>query len=111
MDAVVLEVLVEGFDAHGADALGDQVADGVIHHRRGDARLHAEAVGEVGGDVKFAAADVNLALGRLAERDDAGVEPMDEGAERDEVQRAVRADVQTILHGNLFLTQMVVVCD
>ena len=48
-DAVVLEVLVEGPDAHRADALGDQVADGVIDHGGGDAGFQAEAIGQVGG--------------------------------------------------------------
>ena len=68
-DAVVGEALVKRLDAHGPDALGDQVADGVIDHGRGDAGLHAEAVGQVGGDVELAAADVDLALVRLAERE------------------------------------------
>ena len=39
VDAVVLEVLVEGLHAHRAHALGDQVADGIIHHGGGDAGL------------------------------------------------------------------------
>ena len=104
MDAVVLEVLVEGLDAHRPHALGDQIADRIIHHGGGDAGLQAEAVGQVGGDVELAAADVDLALGGLAERDDARIEAMDQGAEGHEVQRAIRTDVQTILHCNLFLT-------
>jgi hypothetical protein len=79
--AVVLEPLVERSHAHGAHALGDQVADGIVHHRGGDAGLEAEAVGQVGRDVELAAADVDGALGGLAERDDAGVEAVDEGAE------------------------------
>ena len=49
-DAVVLEVLVERLHAHGAHALGDQVADGIVDHGAGDAGLQAEAVGEIGGD-------------------------------------------------------------
>ena len=60
--------------------------------------------------VELAAADVDLALGRLAERDDARVEAMDQGAEGHEVQRAARTDIQTIFHCNLFLTP-VVNCD
>ena len=47
-DAVVLEALVERRDAHGPHALGDQVADGVVDHGRGDAGLQAEAVRQVG---------------------------------------------------------------
>ncbi len=101
VDAVVLEALVEGFDAHGPHALGDQVADGVIHHGGGDAGLQAEAVGEVGGDVEFAAADVDLAFRGLAEGDDAGVETMDQGAEGQEIQRPTLGDIQAKLHDNV----------
>ena len=91
----MLEVLVEGLHAHRPHALGDQVADGIIHHRRGDAGLQAEAIGQVGGDVEFAAADVDLALGRLAEGDDARVEPVDQGAEGHKVQRPILRDIQS----------------
>ena len=97
-DAVVLEPLVKRFHAHRPHALGDQVADGIIHHGGGDAGVQAEAIGEVGGAVEFAAADVDVALGGLAERDDAGIETMDQGAEGQEVQRAFFGDVQTIFH-------------
>ena len=106
VDAVVLEVLVEGLHAHGPHPLGDQVADGIIHHRRGDAGLQAEAVGQVGGDVKLAAADVDLALGRLAERDDARVQAVDEGAEGHKVQRATLTDIQAMLHDDVVLGMM-----
>ncbi len=94
VDAVVFEVLIERLDAHRPDAFGNQLADGIIHHRRGDAGLHAEAVGEFGGDVELPAADVDLALSRLAERDDARIKPMDQSAEGQEVQRASLKDVQ-----------------
>ena len=96
--AVVLEVLVEGLDAHGPHPLGDQVADGIIHHGRGDAGLQAEAVGQVGGDVELAAADVDLALGGLAEGDDARVEAMHQRAEGHQIQRAILRDIQTMIH-------------
>ena len=52
--------------------------------------LQAEAVGQVGGDVELAAADVDVAVRRLAERDDAGIEPMDQRAEGHKIQRAIR---------------------
>ena len=42
-DAVVLEMLVERLHAHGAHALGDQIADRIIDHRGGDAGLQAES--------------------------------------------------------------------
>ena len=86
-DAIVLEALVERLDAHGADALGDQVADRVIDHGGGDAGLEPEAIGQIGGDVELAAADVDVAFRGLAERDDAGVQAMHQGAERQEIQR------------------------
>ena len=102
--AVVLEPFVERFHAHRPDALGDQVADGIIHHGGGDAGVQAEAIGEVGGAVEFAAADVDLALGGLAERDDAGIEAMDQRAEGQKVQRAFFGDVQTIFHSIFLMT-------
>ncbi len=81
-------MLVERFHAHRADAFGDQVADGIIHHGGRHPGVQAEAVGQVGGAVELPAADVDLALGRLAEGDDPRVEAMDQRAERDEVQPA-----------------------
>ena len=96
--AVVLEALVERLDAHGPHALGDQVADGIIHHGGGDAGLHAEAVRQVGGAVELAAADVDLALGGLAEGDDAGVQTVHQCAQGNEIQRGIRTDVQTMTH-------------
>ena len=61
---------------------------------------HAKAVRQVGGDVELAAADVDLAAVRLAERDDPRVQPVDQGAQGHEVQRAVLKDIQTILHSS-----------
>ena len=81
-NAVMREVFVERLHPHSPHALGDQVADRVIHHRRRDAGLQAKAVREVGRHVKLAAADVDLALGCLAEGDDARIETMHDGAER-----------------------------
>jgi len=43
------------------------------------AGVEAEAVRQVGGDVELAAADVDVAVRRLAERDDAGVERFTSG--------------------------------
>ena len=60
-----------------AHAFRDQVADRVIDHGAGDARVHAETVRQVGRDVKLAAAHVYVAFGGLAEGDDAGVQTMD----------------------------------
>ena len=76
--AVVGEPLVERLHPHRPHPLGDQFADRVVDHRRGDAGLQAEAVRQVGRDVELAAADVDLARGRLAERDDSRIQPMDQ---------------------------------
>ena len=84
--------------AHGAHAFGDQVADGIIDHRAGDAGVEPEAIGEIGRDVELAAADVDVAMRRFAERDDAGVEAMDEGAEGTEIECALCGDVETVVH-------------
>ncbi len=69
-------MFIEGLHAHRADAFVDHRADRVVHHRGSDAGFQAEAVGQVGRHVEFAAADVDIAVCRLAERDDACVEPM-----------------------------------
>ena len=60
--------------------------------------LQAEAVGEVGGDVELAAADMNLALGGLAEGDDAWVQTMNQGAQGHQVQSASRRDLKRKTH-------------
>ena len=99
--AIVFEFLVERFDPHRPDAFRDQIANGIIHHRARDAGVEPEAVGEIGGNVEFAATDVDVAVRRLAERDDAGVKPVDESAEGQEIQIAIGADIQTILHSFL----------
>ena len=98
VNAVVLEALVERLYAHCPHALGDQIADRVVHHRGGDAGLHAEAIGEIGGAIELAAADVDLALGGLAEGDDSRIEAMNQGAERQEIQGAFLSNIETIFH-------------
>jgi len=97
----VLEPLIERLHAHGFDALGHQIADRVIHHRRRDAGIEAKAVRQVGRHIKFAAAHVNLAMCRLAERNNAGVQTMDQRAQRQKVQRALVTNLQTIAHAIL----------
>ena len=57
--------------------------------------------------VELAAAHVDPALGRLAEGDDAGVEPVDERAEGQEIQRAVGTDVQAVFHCRLLMRLLV----
>ena len=55
-----------------------------------------KAVGQVGGAVELAAADVDVALRGLAERDDARVQTVDQRAERQEIEGAVLPDIQTV---------------
>ena len=87
-NAVVLELLVEGSDAHLADPGLYKFAERVVHHRRADAGLEAKAVGEVGGHVVLAAGDVDVQRAGLAERHHAGVEAMDQSAQGDQVEGA-----------------------
>lgn len=98
MHAIVYEVFVERLHAHRPYALGDQVADGIIHHRGGDACGKAETVREVGGYIELAPADVNLAFGGFTEGNDAGVQAVDKRTKGEEVECAVRPDVQAVFH-------------
>ncbi len=84
--AVVLEPFVERSHAGFAHAGLHELSDGIVDHSRRDARLHSEAVREVGGHVVFAAGDVNVDRSCLAERNHARVEPMHERAQREEVE-------------------------
>src|SRR5207302_661811 len=81
--------------AHGLHAFADQVANGIVDHRGGDARPESEAVSEVGGDIEFTAAHVNVALVSLAKGDDAGIEPVDQSTEGKKIESAVGADLQS----------------
>src|SRR5579884_924281 len=97
-NAVVIEPLVEGLHAHGSDALRDQVSDGVVDHRCCDAGLKAEAIGKIGRDVKLAATNMDAALGRFSEWDDAGVEPVYQRTQRKKIECAFSANIQTVFH-------------
>ena len=88
LNAVVFKVLVNRLHPHRFDALGDEFADGVIHHCGGDTGLKTETIREVSGYVEFAPADVDLALGSFAERDDSRIEPMDKCAKGEEIERS-----------------------
>ena len=79
-DTIMLEVFIERFYSHRADAFGNQVTDGIIHHRRGHPRRESETVGQIRRNVKLAATDVDLALRRLAERNDSRVESMNQSS-------------------------------
>ncbi len=98
--AVVFEVFVEGLDAHGAHAFCDQFADGVVDHGGDDAGPHAEAVGEIGGDIELAATDMDAAFGCLAEGDDTGIEAVHQGTQRQKIQRGILGDGQSGTQGS-----------
>ena len=95
------KVLVEGFDAHGAHIAVDHFADRVVNHRRNDAGVETKTVGEVGRTVVFATTDVDFALTGLAERQDAGIQAVNEGTQRNKVESALfgrRNEVGFIAH-------------
>ena len=78
----MFEALIEWLDPHRSYSLCNQFADWVVHHRRRDSGLQAEAVRQIGSDVVFAAADMNLTFGRFAKGNDAWIEAMDHRAQR-----------------------------
>lgn len=88
LNAVVFEMLVERFDTHCAHPLRNKITDGIVHHRRDDCGLESKTIRKVRRTVEFAAADMDVAMGRLAKWDDAGIKPVDQRAERQEIQGA-----------------------
>jgi hypothetical protein len=76
----VLEIFIEGFDAHRADALVNQVAHGVIDYRSRHRGLQPETIRQVRCYIELTPTNVNLAFGCLSEGHDTGVETMDQGA-------------------------------
>ena len=95
------KVLVEGFDAHGAHIAVDHFANRVVNHGRDNTGVETKTVGEVGRAVVFAAADVDFALTGLAERQDASIQAVNEGTQRNKVERALfgcRNEVEFIAH-------------
>ena len=78
---VVLEAFIEWLDTHRPHSLGNQFADRIVHHRRRYSGPQAEAVRQIGGDVKLTAADMNLTFGRFAEGNDSRIKAVDQGAE------------------------------
>src|SRR5881394_1618987 len=60
--AIVIEPFIKWLDAHGPDSRGDQFADRIFHHRGDNPGLEPKAVREIGRDVIFTTADVNLTL-------------------------------------------------
>ena len=96
----MFEMLVERCNAHGTDALVNQITDGVIHHRRCDASVKPEAIRQISRHVKLAAAYVDFASGGFSKWDDTGIEPVDERAEGKEIKRAVLPDVKSVIHSD-----------
>src|SRR5450759_3001957 len=97
-DAVVLEMPVERLDTNGTNTLGDQISNGIGDHGRRDAGVQAEAVREIGRDVELTTADMDVAMVRFAEGNDAGVETVDQGPQADKVQGTRFGDVQAVVH-------------
>ncbi len=95
--AVVLEPLVERRDARFTNARLHQLADAVVHHRRGNAGTELEAIRQVGRDIVFAAGDVNLNGTGLAKRDYTRVEPVHERAQGEKIQgTGIAANFQAV---------------
>ena len=84
------EALVERPDPHGLNSLGNQIADRIVDHRSRDSCPEAEAIGEIGGAIEFAAAHVHGKRLGLVEGHHAGIEPVNQGAKREKVQGSVR---------------------
>src|SRR5581483_1271748 len=97
-DAIVIEMLVEGLDAHPPHAFSDEIANRIIDHGSRDPGAQAKAVGEISRHVKLAAANMNLALSRFAKWHDAGIESMNHGAEGQEIEIAGAGDFETVCH-------------
>src|SRR6185295_5646707 len=93
LDPVMLETFIEWLDPHGPHAFGDQFSNRIVHHRRDNAGSQPKALSQVGGDVEFTSADVDLALGRLMKGNYARIKPMNECPEAYQVQRALRGNV------------------
>ena len=77
----MLETFVKRLHSHRLHTLGDQIADRIIHHGGDDAGVHPETVGEIGRNIEFAAADVNLAGRRFAKRNDARIQAVHQRTE------------------------------
>ena len=90
----MFELFVERFDSHRTNPFGNQVTDGIVDHRGSDTSVQPKAVREIGCDIEFAAADMNLAFMGLAERNNSGIESMDECPQREKVQSASGGNLQ-----------------
>jgi hypothetical protein len=80
-------MLVKRTHTHGPHPLVDQVTNRVVDHGCGNAGFQLEAVGEVGSTVELSTADVNCTLAGFAKRNNAGIQPMNECSEGEEVER------------------------
>src|SRR5262245_43121383 len=71
--SIVGKTFIERFHSHCLDSLGNQVTDGIVHHRRRNAGLKLKAVCQVCSHVEFAATHMNLTLYGLAKWDDSRI--------------------------------------
>ncbi len=60
--------------------------------------LSSKAVGQIGGAVELAAAHVDVAAAGLAKGDDAGIQPMDQRAQRQKIQITRSRNVESVFH-------------
>src|SRR6266404_9809428 len=104
LDTVVLEMLVERPHTHGAHSFSNEVTDGIIYHGGSDSGLQSEAICQIGSNIEFPAADMDLTLMGFSEGHDARVEAVDEGAERQEVEGAGLGDVEAVVHSGIMLS-------
>ena len=70
----------------------DQVTEWRVDHRCGQTSAQSEAIRQIGRTIEFAATDMDLTLGRLAERNGPRIQPVDQGTQRQEVQSTVGGD-------------------
>ena len=81
--AIVFELFVKRLNPHGTNTFGNQVANGIVDHGRGDTGFHAKTVCQVGGHIEFAPTDMNLTFMCLAEGDNSRIQPMDQSPQRE----------------------------
>ena len=94
VDAIMLEVFIERLHPHGFHPFRDQIADGIVHHGGRNSRFQSETIGQIGGAVELATAHMDQALRRFAERNDSGIQTMDQGAYGNKIQCSFFANVQ-----------------
>ena len=99
--AVVLEMLVERLDAHGPHAFGDKVADRIIYHRGRDAGLHRKQSDRLAAQLNSPPLTWIWHSCALRKGMMPRVQAMHQRAEGQEIERALRGDVESVFHAFL----------